>query len=217
MNNCRHATTGARTRASTGATIGAILGALAAITAAAPAAEARLLDLHAAAQAGAIGGWGTTSRPDFFDHTRGPAFGAEVGLKLLVFDLSASFTQVIDSSGWAGTLTQAGLAIDVDIPVGPTRLPNGQSAHVIHPSIGVNFGFGTPGPVNPPLNAAQISDKGVLFPARVGYEYFLNPFVAVGAEAMFGYHYFFVDGALDNHSQGFQLAALGTVKFHLGI
>jgi hypothetical protein len=105
----------------------------------------------------------------------------------------------------------------VDIPVGPTRLPKGQSAHVIHPSIGVNFGFGTPGPVSPPLNAAQISDKGLLFPARVGYEYFFNPFVAVGAEVMFGYHYFFIDGALDNHSQGFQTSALGTVKFHLGI
>jgi hypothetical protein len=213
MTTCRRPKSLAKSRTKTAA----ILGAMGAIVLCARAAEARLLDLHAAAQAGGIGGWGTTSRPDFFDHTRGPAFGAEVGLKLLVFDLSASFTQVIDSSGWAGTLTQAGLAIDVDIPVGPAQLPNGQSVHVIHPSIGVNFGFGTPGPVSPPLNAAQISDKGMLFPARVGYEYFFNPFVAIGAEAMFGYHYFFIGGSVDDHSQGFQAAALGTVKFHLGI
>lgn len=188
-----------------------------AVLLAARSAEARLLDLHAAAEAGGIGGWGSSSKPDFFDHTRGPAFGAELGIKLLVFDLSTSFTQVIDGSGWSGTLSQVALAIDVDIPVGPTKLHNGQSAHIIHPSIGVGLAVGTPGPVSPPLNAAQISDKGVVFPAKVGYEYFLNPFFAVGAEAMFGYHYFFIGGSVDNHSQGFQFSGMGTVKFHLGI
>jgi hypothetical protein len=180
-------------------------------------AEARFLDLHAAAQAGGIGGWGSTSKPDFFDHTRGGAVGAEVGLKLLVFDFQASFTQVLDGGGASGTLTQMVLAIDLDLPIGRRRLPNGQRAQFLHPSVGAGFGFGTPGPVNPPLDAAQISDKGVVFPARFGYEYFLNPFVALGAEAMFGYHYFFIGGSVEDHSSGYQFGGLGMVKFHLGI
>ena len=143
-------------------------------------AEARLVDLHVAGQVGALGGWGSSSRPDFFDHTHGGTVGAEAGLKLLVFDLSGSFTQVLNSSGASGTLTQLVLSIDVDIPLGRRRLSTGQTVQIIHPSVGGGVAFGTPGPVNPPLDAAQISDKGLVVPARVGYEYFLNPFIAVG-------------------------------------
>ena len=143
--------------------------------------------------------------------------GAEAGLKLLVFDLSGSFTQVLNGSGASGTLTQLVLSIDVDIPIGRRRLSTGQTVQIIHPSLGGGVAFGTPGPVSPPLDAAQISDKGLVVPARVGYEYFLNPFIAVGGEAMFGYHYFFIGGSVNDHSSGFQLSGLGTIKFHLGI
>ena len=51
-------------------------------------------------------GWGTTSNtPDFFGRAAGPGFGFELGLKLLVFDLSVSFLQIIDGDGLSGTLT----------------------------------------------------------------------------------------------------------------
>ena len=120
-------------------------------------AEARLVDLHAAAQVGGLGGWGSSSRPDFFDHTHGATVGAEAGLKLLVFDLSGSFTQVLNGSGASGTLTQLVLSIDVDIPIGRRRLSTGQTVQIIHPSLGGGVAFGTPGPVNPPLDAAQFS------------------------------------------------------------
>ena len=62
---------------------------------------------RAGIRAGGIMGWGaTSSTPDFFDTTRGAAAGFEVGVKLLVFDLSANFLQVIDGSGRTGTLTR---------------------------------------------------------------------------------------------------------------
>ncbi len=161
---------------------GTLLAAAGLLAVAARPAQARLVDLHVAGQVGALGGWGSSSRPDFFDHTHGGTVGAEVGLKLLVFDLSGSFTQVLNSSGASGTLSQLVLSIDVDIPIGRKRLSTGQTVQIIHPSVGGGVAFGTPGPVSPPLDAAQISDKGLVVPARVGYEYFLNPFIAVGAE-----------------------------------
>jgi hypothetical protein len=191
-------------------------GVLAAVVLGAPAAEARFIDLHAQANGGGIAGWGSSSTPDFFDHTRGAALGAEVGLKLLIFDLSAGFTQVFDGSGTSGTLSQVVFAVDIDVPVGDAKLPNGQSVNIIHPSLGTGFAFGTNGPVNPPLDASQISDKGIVVPLKVGYEYFLNPFMSVGAEGMFGYHYFFIGSSLNEHSSGFHFAGYGVLKFHLG-
>ena len=52
---------------------------------------------------------------------------------------------------------------------------------MLKPEIAGGFGFGTPGPVNPPLNDSQVSAKGVVVNATVGYEYYFNPFIAVGA------------------------------------
>jgi hypothetical protein len=185
-------------------------------------AEARLIDLYAGATAGGMAGWGKTpNTPDFFDTTRGGGVGFNLGLKLLVFDFSTNFFQTFDSSGAAGTLVQFLLGTEFDIPLGEAKLPDGQSQSVLEPEIAGGFGFGTPGPVSPPLNDSQVSAKGLVVNATVGYEYFFNPFIAVGAKGTFGYHYFF-DGDVVNssnvqgHSSGYQVAGLGTLTFHLG-
>ncbi len=185
-------------------------------------AQARLIDLYAGATAGGMTGWGTTpNTPDFFDTTRGGGVGFNLGLKLLVFDFSTNFFQTFNSSGAAGTLVQFLLGTEVDIPLGQAKLPDGQSQNVLEPEIAGGFGFGTPGPVNPPLNDSQVSAKGVVANASIGYEYYFNPFIAVGAKGTFGYHYFF-DGDVVNsssaqdHSSGYQVAGLGTLTFHLG-
>ena len=197
----------------------AVLGAALAFTTARPA-EARLIDLYAGATAGGIGGWGTTKNtPDFFDSIHGPGVGFDLGVKLLVFDLSANFFQVFDGSGASGTLIQFLLGTEVDVPIGQTKLPDGQSQNVLKPEISGGFGFGTPGPVSPPLTDSQISAKGIVANASLGYEYFLNPFIAIGAQATGGYHYFFggdVVNAVQGHSSGYHLLGLGTVTFHLG-
>lgn len=191
-----------------------------AVTLAAPrAAEARWVDLHAGLRAGGLVGWGTGSgeQTDFFERTRGPGVGFDMGLKLLVFDLSANFLQVFDGDGRAGTLTQLLLGFEIDLPVGRTKLPDGHSQMILRPGIAGGVGFGTPRPVAPPLSNAQISDKGIVSHAKLAYEFFLNPFVGVGAEANFGYHYFLWGQTVNGPaSSGYQLAGLGTVTFHLG-
>jgi hypothetical protein len=256
--------------------VGLALGAAAALAMAdARQAEARILDLHLGADAGGITGWGSTpNTPDFFQHTRGAGLGFDVGVKLLVFDLSARFTQVFNGSGTAGTLTQFLLGFVIDIPIGeatigedapppppppppppqqgawgegaaprppppsqqgawgeggqpapanppppPPPAPRRRTNQVLRPGIAAGFGFGTPGPVNPPLSNDQISDKGIVTEARLEYEYFLSPFLALGAKGLVGYHYFLGGAAInasEGHSQGYSLAGFGTLTFHIG-
>jgi hypothetical protein len=185
-------------------------------------AQARLIDLYAGATAGGMAGWGTTrNTPDFFDTTRGGGVGFNLGLKLLVFDFSTNFFQTFNSSGAAGTLVQFLLGTEFDIPLGQAKLPDGQSQNVLEPEIAGGFGFGTPGPVNPPLNDSQVSAKGVVVNATIGYEYYFNPFIAVGAKGTFGYHYFLGGDVVNSssaqdHSSGYHVAGLGTLTFHLG-
>ena len=185
-------------------------------------AEARLIDLYAGGTAGGFGGWGSTpNTPDFFDKTHGGAVGFDLGMKLLIFDLSANFLQAFNGSGTSGTLIQFLLGTEIDVPLGQAKLPDGQSQNVLKPEIAGGFGFGTPGPVSPPLTDSQISAKGIVGNATLGYEYFLNPFVGLGATGTFGYHYFFGGDVVNSsdaqsHSSGYHLIGLGTVTFHLG-
>jgi hypothetical protein len=187
-------------------------------------ATARLVDLRAGLRAGGLTGWGATSKtPDFFDHTRGGAVGLEVGVKLLVFDLSVNFTQVLDGNGRSGTLTEFLGGFVIDAPIGPGHTEAERNRLLLRPGINAGFGFGTPKPVSPPLDSAQISDKGLVTQLQLGLEYFLNPYIGVGAQVIGGYHYFFggtvkvMDGTANrDYSSGTHLYALGTFTFHLG-
>jgi hypothetical protein len=192
-------------------------------------AEARLIDLHAGAIAGGITGWGTTTNtPDFFQRRRGPGVGAEVGVKLLIFDVSASFLQLFDSHGAGGTLSQALFGVNIDVPVGNQKfqdgIERGKSKNIIRPIANVGVALGTPERVHPPLNNAQISSKGFVTYWGLGYEHLINEFVGVGAVGNFGYHYFIGGGASEDptalpnstHSAGYQLTGFATLTFHLG-
>ena len=200
--------------------LAAALAVVFAVVLAARPAQARLIDAHASATAGGVTGWGTTpNTPDFFDSTRGGGVGFDLGLKLLFIDVDANFLQVLNGSGRSGTLTQFLLGTQIDFPLSAARFPDGEPVHVLEPKVAVGFGFGTPGPVHGQLTDDQISAKGVVTNASVGYEYFVNPFLAVGGQATFGWHYFFGGAAVNSaqgHSNGYHLIGLGTVTFHLG-
>jgi hypothetical protein len=184
-------------------------------------AEARVFDLRAGVRAGGIDGWGSSSTtPDFFNHTSGGAAGFELGARLLIFDVSANFLQVLNSNGRVGTLTQLLGGIQIDVPVGQAKLPNGKSQNIFRPGFVAGFGFGTAGPVHPPLDNAQVSDKGIVSQIEIGYEHFLGPFLGIGVEGDLGWHYFLggqvINSSLD-YSSGPHVIGLGTLTFHLGI
>ncbi|HSZ81749.1 MAG TPA: hypothetical protein VLA14_05680 [Polyangia bacterium] len=189
-------------------------------------AEARLIDLRAGVEGGGITGWGATSNtPDFFDRRKGEGLGVDVGVKLLIFDVSANFFQVIDSNGREATLTQVLGGVNIDVPVGhdkfQTGIDRGHNKNILHPLAEIGFAAGTPAPVHPPLDNAQISDKGLVTYVGLGYEHFLTGVIAIGAEADYGYHYFTGGGksmlvANQLYSSGTQLAGYATLTFHLG-
>jgi hypothetical protein len=189
-------------------------------------AEARLIDARAGVRFGGVTGWGTTSAtPDFFDRRKGVGPGFELGVKLLVFDVSTNFTQFIDGNGRAGTLEQLLAGINIDVPVGNDKfyegVERGKSRNIVRPIFMVGVAAGTPEPIHPPLDNAQISDKGFVSYLGFGYEHFLNEFLGVGVQADYGYHYFVGGGktmmaANQTHSSGYQLDAFAALTFHLG-
>jgi hypothetical protein len=196
-----------------------ILGAAVIAALALPAvAEARALDLRLSANGGGMYGFGTTSNtPDFFEQTRGPGFGFEAGAKLLVLDVSLNFMQFLNN-GLQGTLIQLLVGTDIDIPAGQTKLPNGQSAHVVHMGIEAGGALGTGAPVMLPVTNDQLADKGFVSRFRVGYEYLLNQFMGVGTHLDLGYHYFLGGQAVNSadHSSGYHGMLLADFTFHLG-
>jgi hypothetical protein len=184
-------------------------------------AQARVIDLHLAATGGGMYGWGTTANtPDFFHQASGPGFGFEAGLKLLIFDASVDFMQIVKNGGLDGTLIQFLIGTDVDLPAGSAKLKNGQAVNVIHIGAAAGGALGTGAPVSLPITNDQLADKGFTSRFRFGYEYYLNDFMAVGAAADFGYHYLLGGQAINNaaaHSSGYHLRALAMFTFHLGV
>jgi len=193
--------------------------ALAATTLASPRAaraDGRFIDLHAGVLAGGITGGGSAGNADFFHQISGPGVGAEVGLRLLILDLSFRFMQTFNSDGRGGTLSYIPtLGPSIEIPV---------ARHlVLRPAVAAGFGFGTPGPAHAPLSADQISAKGLLVLGKLGVEKFFGPVFGLGVQAEGGYHYFIggsglVNGtAASDHSSGWQMGLFGTAVIHLGI
>ena len=183
-------------------------------------AEARIVDLRLAGQAGGMVGWGTTpNTPDFFEQTRGPGFGFEIGAKLLVFDFSVTVLQMVNGNGLSGTLLQGLFGTEIDIPAGRMKLDNGQSAHMVHTGIAAGVALGTGAPVTLPVMNSELADKGFVTRYRFGYEFFLNPFMGVGGQLDFGWHYFLGGQAVnipEDHSKGFHGMLLANFTFHLG-
>lgn len=204
----------------------------AAIVALAPSvarADGRIVDLHTGLVTGGMTGWGNggVGSPDFFHQVQGPGLGVELGLRLLVLDLSIRFIQMFGTDGRAGTLSTIMLGPVLEIPLldggtdadGRRRLPK----LVLRPGLAVGVGLGTPAPVNPPLSADQISGKGFLGVARCGIERFFGPWFGLEGHVEGGYHYFLggeglINGAdMKGHSSGGQIAVFGSAVAHVGL
>jgi len=192
-------------------------------------AQGHVIDLRGELLVGATTGRGSDkAAPDFFHQTQGPGFGVELGVRLLVLDLSVRFVQMVGTDGREGTLTllpMFGPSLEIVLQGGGTDLLGKRRPPklVLRPALAAGFGFGTPAPVHGALSADQISAKGLILMGRCGIERFFGPFVGLEAHIEGGYHYLLggegiVNGtAASDHSQGWQLAAIGGVVLHLGI
>jgi hypothetical protein len=188
-------------------------------------AQGKLIDLHGAVLVGGSTGNGSAAGgTDFYHQTQGPGFGGEVGVRLLVLDLSIRFLQMVGSDGREGTQSTLFFGPSIEIPIlgGGT---DSAGRHrpvtlVIRPALVGGLVFGTPAPVSPPLTGDQISAKGVLGMGRLAVEWMFGPIFGLGVEAEGGYHYLIGASGVVNgpdHSSGWQMAGFGTAAFHLGI
>lgn len=189
----------------------------------------RIIDLHGGLMTGAMTGWGNggVGSPDFFHQVQDPGLGVELGLRVLVLDLSIRFVQMFGTDGRGGTLSTIMFGPTLEIPLlgggtdvdGHPRL----AKLVLRPGLAAGVGLGTPAPVNPPLSADQISGKGFLGVARCGIERFFGPWFGLEGHVEGGYHYFIGGEGLVNgtdmkgHSSGGQIALFGSAVLHLGL
>jgi len=204
---------------------------LAAWLAAARPANAKLVEVYGNARLGGVGGKGLSTlemrSTDFFEATNGLGLGLEAGIELLFIDVFANFTQLVGASGLTGTLTQLLAGIDLDVALDGGVLTTVAGVKKDTPArtfarLGVAAGLaaGTPAPVDPPLNDAQISDKGVVAQATFAVDYKLNRLLSVGFELNGGYHYFFAGAGAaandtTNHSKGLHFMGFVNLGFRL--
>lgn len=198
--------------------------------AAAPAA-ADVLSLRAELHAGGAGGAGVAGAGKdkaFSGNARGGTYGALVGAEILLLDAWIEHHQYNDGS-LVGTWTQFMTGFDVDIDLGkPAPLPGakkgakpGRPKGFMEIGLGVGFGLGTDRQVDPPLNNAQVSDKGFLVEARFAAGYNLNRVMSIGVAVPVSYGYMFIsgEGAVanedENQYQSIQAALMFNLRFRL--
>lgn len=188
-------------------------------------AHARVVDLRAAAFAGGSTGFGTNAgRRDFFELVRGPAAGVELGLSVLLADISFNFVQVMRAGGYGrtegpgsgffvGTLTQVLLGFRTEYEVAEDW--------VLQPRLQVGLAAGTRGAIDLPLDSEQISHKGLITQAGLALDHFFSPFLSIGALGQMGYHRFLQGAMVLNDpaswGNGYHFSLFTTFTAHFGI
>lgn len=192
------------------------------LLAAAPA-EAKLFDLYLQAQLGAGGGGGTGGAQEdnaFASDASGGAFGLLAGAEILFFDVWVNHSQFFGGSGIKGTFTQFMVGFDVDFPLDEPD-PGKPNEYFAEVGLGGGFGLGTGRQVDPPLDNAQISDKGGLIEARVAGEYRINRALSTGISVPIQWAYMVKNGPgvvandAENHYQQLSVAVLAYFQFHV--
>ena len=191
------------------------------LLAAAPAA-AGPFELHADLRVGAASGYGLGGDQkdnDFFDHTKGGTYGLLVGMRVLFFEASIEHDQFTDFSSVKGTWTELDAGIGIAIAVDDVLKGESNKLYV-NVGLDLGAGFGTGRQISPPLDNAQISDKGVLLNAHIGIEYRILPFLALAAEFPAGWGYILKNDVPANQDGSsyttFHFMILGALRGRIG-
>jgi hypothetical protein len=173
-------------------------------------AHAVLLEVHAGLRAGVATGRGLGGAQrdhDFFSGARGGAWGALIGLQVLLLDTRVEHTRFTEG----GTFTQLVLGPRLTLPLGGR----------LHADLGAaaGFGFGTGRPIQGAPSDEDITDKGLLLELHAGLELRLARVVGVGVAVPVGWSYLWNSGVTDvsSHYTAFRAAVLGTVTIRFGL
>lgn len=174
-------------------------------------ARADIASLDAQIQGGGSGGQGVDGELQdqaFHDKVSGLTYGARVGVEILFIDAWVEHNQYIsDGSDFLGTWTQFMTGLDFDFDVGGRKgdhsLKDGTKGGGYASGYGevgfaVGYGVGTLQQVDPPLDNAQIDDKGFLGQISVGAGYRITRVLSVGVNVPMQVGYMFKSGVPAN-------------------
>ncbi len=209
------------------------------LLAAAGDARADVLSLRVEAHGGGIGGVGVGGAQEqdaFFTDARGAGYGGLIGLEVVFVDVWVNHHQILNGDGLAGTWTQFMTGIDLDFerrddppeeftadgkkPNPGKDKPEGKLKGYIEAGIGFGFGVGTGQQVDPPLDNAQVSDKGFLVEGKLGAGWALGKVLSLGISIPVSLGYMFKNGFANdeaNHYYSVQGAVLLVVRGKLKI
>lgn len=213
----------------TAAALAAIVG-----LAAAPA-RADVASITAQVQAGGaagtgLGGDSEVQNQAFFDRASGISYGALVGVEFLFIDVWVEHDQYIEPGEFLGTWTQLMVGLDTQFGLGGKRgrhwnretgeLVGGRDAGYLDFGFALGAGAGTLEQVDPPLDNAQVDDKGVVGRAHVGVGYNLGNTFSIGIALPVQVAYLIKSGVandLDNHYSSAQVALLLNLRARFGL
>jgi hypothetical protein len=187
-------------------------------------ASADILKLGAEVDVGAMEGTGTAGAQKdnaFFANSPPFAYGALINAEL--FGLIDAYIQhdQFTNGDRLTTWTQFGVGLHFQIPLAdPNQQKLGKGAYIDAGLAGF-FGVGTGQQVMPPLDNAQITDKGFLVEGKLGFGTHLNTVVDLGISIPVSWGYFFKNGngiaANDtaNTYQGAEGELFGYIRFNL--
>ncbi len=194
-----------------------------ALLVAASPARAGILELYGQVQGGGMYGQGIAGAQkdqDFFNAAKGADYGVKVGAEVLFVDVWVEHNQFTRFSRIDGTWTQFMLGFDWDFPLGDAPEPGKQPKTFGQVGIGAGYGVGTGQQVEPPLDNAQVSDKGFIGQLELSAEYRFNDIMAIGLAVPIQYGYLFknlVDANNEeNQYQSIHAAGLLYLRLHLG-
>jgi hypothetical protein len=200
----------------------------AALAAGSGSAHADVLTLYGMAEGGLASGTGISGAQKdntFHEGAQGAAYGALVGVEFLFFDGFIEHTQYRNSDGLAGTWTQfmAGMDVNLDLGAkkdtkpGPDGKPTGGFSSMYGElGLAIGFGVGTGQQVNPPLDYAQVSDRGFLAQVSAGIGWRLTRVISLGLRVPVQAGYMFKKGvANDQNNQYVSAQAAALANFRL--
>jgi len=205
------------------------------LLAAAGPARAGVFELDAQIHSGGMLGVGLFGDAEpFHERARGFSYGALVGVEFLFLDGWIEHNQYYNKdpdtgTGINGTWTQFMIGADVQFDLGervnaePNKPKSGFSRGFGELGFGVGFGVATGQQVDPPLDRAQLSDKGFVAQIHLGFGYRITKLLSVGAHFPLQVGYMFLQGEdaaandLETHYGSFQGAVLVTMRMNFSL
>lgn len=208
-----------------------------AVIAAPGSARADIASLYAEVHGGGAGGAGlsgdaldgSVEGQAFHEKTQGLAYGAQVGVEFLFIDAFVEHNQFLDTNGdFLGTWTELMVGIDLQKGLGEKKgthldrehgkMVGGYHSGYIEAGFAAGVGFGTLQQVDPPLNNAQVDDKGVVGQAHLGLGYRMNKVLSFGLAVPVEVGYLFKNGDslpandTDNQYSSMQYAVMANLR-----